>query len=151
MKWRVFNDAEAGWTVALHTSLQFPMGISMGVGGMLPGSDAWSLSPGAAATLIRGRLSASMNATVLLPMEHAGEAIMQLYAAGAGFQITSSIQPVIELAFGSEGWFNRSGLSLSGAAVVNLADYLRLTAGLLDHRPLYREGRHRCGYLRMTV
>jgi hypothetical protein len=151
VKWMVFEDGEAEWTASLHSSLQFPMGLSAGVGGLLPGSDAWSLSPGAVATLVRGRISASVNTTLLLPIEQTEESIMHMYALGAGIQLTPHIQPVVELAFGSEGWFNRSGLSVSAGAIFNLAAYVRLTAGLLDHRPLREAGRHRCGYLRMTV
>ena len=86
------------WSLSALTALQFPLGVSFGVGGLRPGSDVWSLSPGIAASMNARRISMTANAVAVLPVERSGESTMMLLSAAAGYQIHARIQPVLEVA-----------------------------------------------------
>ena len=151
LKYQFLATSDDVWSMSALTALQFPLGVSFGVGGLRPGSDAWSVSPGITASMNQRRFSVTGHVAGVLPIEASEGNAMVMLSAAAGYQIHPRIQPVLEVAHitGMEG--AAASPSWSGGVVLSLTDYLRLTAGLRNHNPSDTDGHERCGFFRMTV
>ena len=151
LKYQFLGTPDDVWSVSALTALQFPLGVSYGVGRLRPGSGVWSVSPGITASMNQRRFSVTAHAAGVLPVEVSEEDPMLMLSAAAGYQIHPRIQPVLEIAYASGMNGMAASPSWSGGVVLSLTEYFRLTAGLRNHDPSGMDGHERCGFFRMAV
>lgn len=150
-KYQFLGTPDDVWSMSTLAALQFPLGMSFGVGGLRPGSDVWSISPAITASMNKRHISITASIAGVLPIERSDESAMMMMSAAAGYQVHSRIQPVLEVNYMSGMAGVTASPSWSGGVVLGMTEYLRLTAGLRSHRPDGADGHERCGFFRMTV
>ncbi|MDT8323553.1 MAG: hypothetical protein RRA94_05550 [Bacteroidota bacterium] len=147
VKWQFAEGTQHA--LALSAMLQSPLGLTYGGGGLVPGAEAWSVTPALIAGVSAGRLSTAVNFALVLPLDAPALPPMQMTSVAMGWQLTAALQPVVEAALAGGVWEKGTTTSISAGALLSLASGLRITAGLrhvLAGHGVAEQG----GFFRMT-
>lgn len=147
VKWQFADGTQHA--LALSAMLQSPLGLTYGGGGLVPGSEAWSVTPALIAGANFGRLSTAANIAVVLPLDAPALLPIQMTSIAVGWQLTAALQPVVEASLAGGVWESAATSSVSAGALLSLPNGLRLTAGLrhvLAGHGVAEQG----GFFRMT-
>jgi hypothetical protein len=137
------------FTVSLSAMLQTPLGVTVGAGGLAPGSQAWTMTPSLIGSFSEGRLSIACNIAAIFPIGAPEIRGFQYGSAAVGYQLSGGFQPVVEALMGGGLWSDAGFASVSAGAVCSLSDALRITVGLrqvLEGHALADRG----GFVRMA-